>query len=243
MSGHSIDLLVADDHAMFRAAVGALLASQHDLRVVGEAGDGASAIRLARELRPDLLLLDLVMPAPSGLDVLRELHAGPDACPTMMLTAYIDDVEMAEALRLGARGIMMKSCSEQLLFQGIRAIHAGQTWLDPRLATSPGCQSHSRQPSRATLRPRRFGLTRRELQVVGAVVAGYGNREIAAELSMHRNTVKHHLTNIFDKLGVSSRLELALFACHHRLVDVGTSRSQKEAARVAGARRRIIAVA
>ena len=214
-----VRILIADHHAMFRAALRALIESEPNFRVVGEAADGADAVKLAPELHPDVLLLDLAMPRLSGLEVLRALQLPTGSCRTMVLAASIKEAERLEALRIGACGIMLKASPGSLLFQGIRAVVAGEYWVDSRRMADPGQFLRSPRTGRSSKRPRSFGLTRRELQVVSAVVAGYSNREIAQHLSITRDTTKHHVSNIFDKLGVSNRLELALFACHHRLVD------------------------
>ena len=216
-SDPSVRILIADDHVMFREALRALIESEPDFHVAGEAADGADAVRLARELHPDLLLLDLAMPRLSGLEVLRELQA-PTCCRTILLTASIEEAELVEALRTGACGIMLKASPGNMLFQGIRAVVAGDYWVDSRRLADPGQFLRSPKATRPGKRSRNFGLTRRELQIVSAVVAGYSNREIAQRLSITQDTTKHHLSNIFDKLGVSNRLELAIFACNHRLV-------------------------
>ena len=218
-SNSSVRILIADDHAIFRAALRTLIESEPNCCVVGEAADGADAVKLARELHPDVLLLDLAMPRLSGLEVLRALQVPDGSYRTMVLTASIEEEELEEALRTGAGGIMLKASSGSLLFQGIRAVVAGDYWVDSRRIADLGQFLRSPRTTRSSKRVQRFGLTRRELQVISAVVAGYSNRDIAQRLSISQNTTKRHLSNIFDKLGVYHRLELALFACHHRLVD------------------------
>jgi two-component system nitrate/nitrite response regulator NarL len=211
-------VMIADDHRLFREALRHLLETDPSLDVVGEAGDGREAVRLARELRPDVLLLDLVMPVASGLEALRELSTMPLATRTLLLTAGVGDSDVVDALQLGARGVVMKSDTCEMLFKSIRTVMAGQYWVGHECMGNvidkmrDRTSAHGPEPAQPT-----FGLTPRELEVVSTVVGGYPNADIAQKFSISVKTVKHHLTNIFDKVGVSNRLELALFAVHHRL--------------------------
>jgi two-component system nitrate/nitrite response regulator NarL len=217
----AIAIVIADDHALFRAGLRGLLESESDLRVVGEAANGHEAVDVVQALHPDVLLLDLCIARHSGLNVLRALARPALPLPrTIVLTAAIDDEQAIEALQLGAQGILLKDSAPQLLFKSVRAVANGQCWLGrERVAhlvrhlqtTKAAVHEDTRRPA--------FGLTTRERQVVSAIVDGSTNRDIAQRYSVSADTVKHHLTNIFDKCGVSNRLELALFAVHHRLVD------------------------
>jgi two-component system nitrate/nitrite response regulator NarL len=211
-------VLIADDHPIFRAALRKLLETDPDLRVVGEAGDGRDAVRMVRELRPDVLLLDLVMPVKGGLDTLQELSTLDVPTRTLLLAADVGDSDLAEALQFGARGIVMKQGATELLFQSIRAVMAGQYWVGRECMADLIDQMRRRAaaPPPEPVRPT-FGLTPRELQIIATVAAGYTNNEMAEKLSISVKTVKHHLTNIFDKVGVQNRLELALFAVRHHL--------------------------
>jgi len=215
-----IRVLIADDHPIFRQGLRTILEAEDGFVVVAEAADGNEAVRLARDFQPDVLLLDLAMPGVSGMEALAELAAAPTPVRTIMLTAAIEKAEIVKALQLGAAGVVLKSSSTDLLFKSIRSVMAGQHWIG-RDAVSDLVQALRAQIGTTPEKParERFGLTRREIEITSSVVAGLSNREIAVKLSLSEDTVKHHLTNIFNKMGASNRLELALFAVHHRLFD------------------------
>jgi DNA-binding NarL/FixJ family response regulator len=220
-SPDGIRVLIADDHPIFRKGLRNVLAAEPGFAVVGEAENGEEAVRMSRELLPDVLLLDLAMPGVSGMEALAELaSSAPGQVRTIMLTAAIEKAEIVKALQLGAAGVVLKSATTELLVKSIRSVMAGQHWIG-RDAVSDLVQALRAQMAASTEKParERFRLTRREVEITSAVVAGLSNREIAAKLSLSEDTVKHHLTNIFDKMGASNRLELALFAVHHRLLD------------------------
>jgi len=214
-----IRIVVADDHRIFRDGLCKLLAMEPDFRVEGETGDGDRAIQLAQELHPDILLLDLAM-RPDGLEVLRSLsHQPAVGTRAILLTAAIENPQIVEALRLGARGVVLKEAATAVLFKCIRSVVAGEYWIgNEAVADLVKLVREITAPAPKRNCPKN-GLTPRELQVISTIVAGYSNKEIASKFSISEDTVKHHLTNIFDKLGVSSRLELATYAITQRLVD------------------------
>jgi len=217
--GGKVRIVIADDHPIFRDGLRRLLESEHGYEVVGEAQDGAEAVAMVRDREPDVLLLDLAMPRVTGLAALKELDTGPHPVRTILLTAQIERAETVTALQLGARGIVLKEAATQTLLQCIRRVMEGHYWVD-RDGVSDVVQAMREMMAGggAEKRPA-SGLTKRELDIVGAIVEGLTNKEIAAKFSISEDTVKHHLTNIFDKTGVSTRLELALYAVHHKLVD------------------------
>ncbi len=221
MSSQAIRIVIADDHALFRAGLRMLLETEADLRVLAEAADGVEALDAVRTHHPDVLLLDLVMPRQPGLDVLRSLADAGSSVRTIMLTAEIDNAQMIEALQLGAQGVVLKDSAPHLLFKGIRAVVSGEYWVGRERVTNlvQYLRSMNKPTATETPQPQKFGLTKRELQIIAAIVGGYTNKDIAQQYSLSQDTVKHHLTNIFDKCGLSNRLELALFAVNHRLVD------------------------
>lgn len=216
----AIRIVIADDHPIFRDGLRRLLEAEPGFHVLGEASDGMEAVRLVRDLKPDILLLDLAMPRVPGMQALRQLSEGAIPVRTILLTAAVDKQQVLEALQLGARGVVMKDAATELLLKCIQVVMAGQYWLG-RESVSDLVQMlrDGSSPVPGTTSVKKFGLTRRELEIISTIVAGYTNKEIARKFSLSEDTVKHHLTNIFDKLGVSSRLELALFAINHRLVD------------------------
>ena len=210
-------IVAADDHPIFREGLIRLLETRPDLRVVGAASDGDEALKLVAQLEPDLLLLDLAMPRMTGLMALQELQNRSTRSRIILLTAEIDRTEIVMALQFGAHGVVLKDSASELLFDSIRTVMAGQYWVGRKRV--PDLVTTLRDLSASSPQPVRqyFGLTPRELEIVSVILGGYSNGYIATKLSISEKTVKHHLTNIFDKLGVSNRLELALFALHHNL--------------------------
>jgi two-component system nitrate/nitrite response regulator NarL len=211
-----IKILIADDHVIFRDGLRKLLDSDDELTVVGEACSGAECIEMLGSLKPDILLLDLRMPDKSGLAVLEEVNF--DTVPTrvIVLTAAEDDREVIRAMRLGARGVVLKQSATEVLLRSIHRVHAGEIWLDNRM-TAEVMKAFS--IPEAAARGGKPLISDREKQIVQLVVQGFRNKEIGVKLFITEQTVKNHLHNICDKLGVSDRLELALYAVHHRWVD------------------------
>jgi DNA-binding NarL/FixJ family response regulator len=206
-----VTVVIADDHPIFRDGLRRLLESDPSFRVVGEAADGNAALAVAEAERPDVLLLDLSMPRLGGLDVLEAIKA--TAARVIILTAAISDANILRAIQLGASGIVLKEAASRQLLTDIHRVVNGDFVIGPEVL------SELTRTARAGTAPpsRPFNLTTRERQLVAAVVGGRSNRDIADQMGISIQTVKHHLTSIFDKTGVSSRLELALFALRHGL--------------------------
>ena len=212
-----VRLVIADDHTIFRDGLRRLLESEPEFEVIGEAGDGAEAIALVRQIMPDILLLDLAMPRVPGLETLRELADSGSRVRVILLTAAIEKRQIVEALQMGARGIVMKDAATQLLLKSIRTVMDGQFWVGREAVGDMVQYLRDRAAADAPPPGKTYGLTRRELEILGTIVSGLSNKEIAHKFSLSEDTVKHHLTNIFDKVGVSSRLELALFAINNKI--------------------------
>ena len=211
-------IVIADDHPIFRDGLKRLLESEREFKVVGEACDGIDAVTLVQQLKPDVLLLDLAMPRRAGLDALREMGNEPVSPRVILVTAAAEKHQIVEALQLGARGVVLKDSATQILLKSIRAVMSGEYWVG-RESVSNLVQYLRNLVDSSVNDPRKkkYGLTPRELEVISAVVAGFANKEIAQHFKISEDTVKHHLSNIFDKLGVSTRLELALFAVNQAL--------------------------
>ncbi|MBZ5596866.1 MAG: response regulator transcription factor [Acidobacteriia bacterium] len=211
-------VVVADDHPVVRIGVRNILNAQPDFEVVAEAGDGQEAIEQINRHKPRILLLDLAMPNLPGLETLRELTRQSLSIKTVLLTANISQKEVLEALQLGARGVVMKETVASDLVTCLRAVADGQYWLNGKPVLNL-LQVVNDLSAASTPAPKKtFGLTSRELQLVALIVQGCTNKDVAGECGITEETVKRHLKNIFDKTGVSSRLELAMFAVNHQLV-------------------------
>ena len=212
-----IRILVADDHAIFRDGLRKLLESTEEVQIVGEASNGLECTKMLAKFKPDILLLDLRMPEKDGLGVLEEVNF--DSLPTrvIVLTAAEDDRDVVRAMRLGARGVVLKQSASDLLLKSIKKVYDGEIWLDNRMTAE--VIDAFKKSAEAGQRREKPLLSDREKEIVQLVAQGFRNREIGEKLFISEQTVKNHLHNIFDKLGVSDRLELALYAIHHRLID------------------------
>jgi two-component system nitrate/nitrite response regulator NarL len=215
----SVRIVIADDHTIFRDGLRRLLEAEPELEVVGEAADGGEAVTQTRQQTPDILLLDLAMPRVPGMDALREISAMEEEVKTkiIVLTAAVERIQIVQALQMGARGVVMKEAATQLLMKAIRTVMSGQYWIGREAVGD--IVDFMRTNASGEKAPRNFGLTKREMEILAAIVAGLSNKEIARRFALSEDTVKHHLTNIFDKVGVASRLELALFAINNHLAE------------------------
>ncbi|HEX8713671.1 MAG TPA: response regulator transcription factor [Terracidiphilus sp.] len=217
-NGH-IQILIADEPAIYGDSLRALLEKEPDFTVVGVAPDGAAAVRMSQERQPDVLLLNVKMSGQNGLGILDELQALKIPVRPLLLATNLSGPELMRALLLGARGVVLKTSSAQALFDGIRGVMVGQYWIGAEIGASMlGVLRDNNRTTSSNSTKGAFGLTPREMEIVTTVVGGYSNAEIARKYEISEQTVKHHLSSIFNKVGVFNRLELALFAVNHRLV-------------------------
>jgi two-component system, NarL family, nitrate/nitrite response regulator NarL len=224
-SVEKIRVIIADDHPVVRIGVRNMLWDDSRIDVVGEATDGDEAISQVVQLEPDILLLDLEMPRMPGLEALRALMNDSLRVKILLITSTITSQQIIEALQIGARGIVLKNVLADHLRAAISTVHSGDYWIGgKRVVNLVGVLKNLIEKATAPP-PKTFGLTPRELDVVGCIVEGYSNRDIAKKFGLSEETVKRHLSNIFDKTGVSTRLELALFAISHHLVEPSKSNS------------------
>src|SRR4051794_24963172 len=221
-----IRIVVADDHPIFRDGLCRLLALEEDFEVVAQASDGRQVLEILQQLEPDILLLDLKMPGLDGLATLQRLQAVRNKTRVIVLTASDDKNEFVQAMKLGTSGIVLKQTATELLIKSIRKVHAGEIWLDSHTTAAVIRQFVAEdsppppppQPPAPAQRDReRSPLSQREREIVALVAQGFKNKEMAEKMFISEQTVKNHLHNIFDKLGVSDRLELALYAIHNNL--------------------------
>ena len=218
MSG-IIAIVTADHQPIYRDGMKRLLEAEPDFRVVGEAGDAATTIDHVRRHQPAVLVLDLEMPGGAALDVLKRLASMTADVRTVVLTSSHDEDRLVTALQLGVRGVFLKGSPSALLIKGIRKVTENQYWIGrDDVGHVVDAMRRLTDQVAAAERPAPFQLTRREMDVVAAIADGESNKGIAERLSIKEDTVKHHVSNVFDKLGVFSRLELAVFAINHHLV-------------------------
>lgn len=217
---HSIRVLISDDHPLVREGLRRLLSLENDLEIVGEAADGESTVALVEKLDPDIVLLDLRMPGVDGFGALQRIQKLSKRPKVIVLTASEDKNEFVQVMKMGCSGIVLKQTVSELIVKSIRRVHAGEIWLDSNTTAAVMRQfaAPSDSAARTTMRSRdRSPLSQREREIVALVAQGYKNKEMAEKMFISEQTVKNHLHNIFDKLGVSDRLELALYAIHKGL--------------------------
>ncbi|HEY0308246.1 MAG TPA: response regulator transcription factor [Acidobacteriaceae bacterium] len=216
-----IRIVVADDHPVVRFGVKNMLMSDAGYEVIGEAEDGDDAITQTLELEPDILLLDLQMPRLPGLEAMRAIMSRSPRVKIILLTSAVTTQQVIEALQIGARGIVLKDSVAGDLATAIRAVFTGDYWIGGQRVVNLVKALHELMQQAAEMPERKtYGLTPRELEVVGCIVEGCSNKDVAKQFGISEETVKRHLSNIFDKTGVSTRLELALFSISHKLVAI-----------------------
>lgn len=218
-----IRLLIAEDQPVVRAGLRAILESASEIEIVGEATDGQEAVQRALELSPDVIISELRLPKSDGLALLRTLQARALPTKFLLFTSSDNKDDFIEAMKLGCSGILLKDAAPALIVKSIQKVHAGEIWLDSNTTAAVIRQFASPSDAPAahaatSAKPReRAQLSQREREIIVLIAQGYKNKEIAEKMFITEQTVKNHLHNVFDKLGVSDRLELALYAIHNSL--------------------------
>jgi DNA-binding NarL/FixJ family response regulator len=217
----SIRVLVADDHALYRRGLEMVLGTEEGIDIVGEASDGAEAIRRAEELLPDVVLMDIRMPRRSGIEACTAIKDVVPSTKIVILTISDEESDLYEAVRAGANGYLLKDVPGEEIADGIRAVANGQSLISPSMASkliSEFATMIKKSEERAQLPAPR--LTDRELEVLRLVARGLGNREIAKELFISENTVKNHVRNILEKLQLHSRMEAVMYAVREKILEI-----------------------
>lgn len=204
----TIRILIADDHAIVRQGLRALISTEPGMQLVGEAADGIEAVAQALRLQPDVLLLDLLMPQQDGIAAITEITREQPDARILVLTSYAEDEKLFPAIRAGALGYLLKDSSPDELLQAIREVARGESWLHPAIARK--VLREVRRP--AEVPPNGELLTEREVEILGLVARGLANREIADLLHVSERTVRTHVSNILSKLHLANRTQVALYA-------------------------------
>ncbi|MCW5892560.1 MAG: response regulator transcription factor [bacterium] len=211
-------IVIVDDHTLFREGLKTILATEEDLEVVADVESAEDIVELVWQSRPDLLLLDIRMPQGSGLDAIPAVLKISPNTQVLVLTASDEKEEHVRAFRLGAKGVILKDSARQTLIQAIRTVCHGEVWMDPRMSGALAEElSHLGGDSEPIGTRHENGLTERELEIVKLVASGFKNKEVGNTLAISERTVKTHLTNIFQKLGVRDRVGLVMYALKHNL--------------------------
>jgi len=204
-----ITVLLVDDHALVRRGFRRMLEDDETLSVVGEASDGAEGVKLATQLRPDVIVMDCQMPVMNGLEATRKIVNANTGAAILMLSMHSEDTLVKQALEAGARGYVLKEALDLDLAGAIKSVAAGQTVLDPKVLKPQALKGE-----------RESGLTQRELEILQHIVAGKSNKEIASELELSANTVAVHRANIMERLGIHKTAELVVYAIRNGLVSL-----------------------
>lgn len=215
----SIRILLVDDHTLFRSGLKALLSRQADFKIVGEASDGLEGVKLAEQLKPDLVLLDLDMPVMNGTEALAQMLAANRELPVVMLTVSEDAEDLKEAFVLGARGYLVKNIDAEYLVNSVRQVVAGESVMSPEMTSKFVNGIRAKHLSlMPEVRPETVkSLTERERQILGCLAQGASNREMANLLNMSESTVKAHLQRIMRRFDFSSRVQAAVFAAERHM--------------------------
>ena len=209
-----IRVLIADDHPIVRQGMGIVIGAEVDLQLIGQASNGEEAVRLAQELDPDVIVIDLQMPVKDGLAAIEEIKYDGSPAQILVVTSFPDDDKVFSAIKAGASGYMLKDSTPEQLLEAIRTVHKGESALPPSIARK--LMQEVRRTS--TLPTTTDPLTPREIEVLKHLAQGATNREIAVDLSVSVRTVTTHVRNILDKLHLANRTQAALYAVEHGIV-------------------------
>ena len=217
----AIRVVLVDDHALFRRGLELVLAEAPDLEVVGQAGDGDEAVRMVRDLAPDVVLMDVRMPRMSGIEAARAIRDTVPGAKIIMLTVSDDEKDLFASIRAGASGYLLKEVSIDEVAGAVRAVTRGHSLISPSMASKLLVEFNALS-ERADDRQRVGSpkLTNRELEVLTLVAAGCSNRDVATRLYISENTVKNHIRNMLEKLGLHSRMEAVIYALREQLIEV-----------------------
>lgn len=211
----TIKIILIDDHTLFRSGIKALLSRQSDFEVIGEAADGLSGVKMAEQLKPDVVLLDLDMPVMNGREALAQILGVNPNQTVIMLTVSEDSDDLTECMRIGARGYLLKNINADFLLESIRKAADGDNVFSPEMTAKLVRSLISPQPVQGT--QTLSSLTPREMEILGYLAAGHSNKIIARHLNLAESTVKVHVQNLLRKLNLSSRVQAAVYAIHHNV--------------------------
>lgn len=225
MSNLPIRLLIADGHPIVLEGLRSVLRNSPGVQIIGEAADGMEALEQSLQLAPDIVLMELKLPKLDGLTVLRNLQTRGSRAKVIIFTGSENREELVEAMKLGCSGVLLKNAPNMLIEKSLRKVNDGEIWLDSnttaavirQFATPSHDQPFANGNSSEKVTRERAQLSQREREIIVLIAQGYKNKEIAEKMFITEQTVKNHLHNIFDKVGVSDRLELALYAIHNSL--------------------------
>ena len=222
--GDAIRVLIADDHALFRRGLEMVLQGEPGLELVGQASDGQEAVKLATEVVPDVVLMDIRMPKMTGIEAARRMKELAPSARIVILTISDEDDDLFEAIRAGASGYLLKDIPLDELAGSVRSVHGGQSLINPSMAgklltefATLARRDAEEEPAKHAPAPK---LTERELEVLRLVARGMNNRDIANELFISENTVKNHVRNILEKLQSHSRMEAVMIAAREKLIEI-----------------------
>lgn len=214
-----INVLLVDDHSMIREGIKQLLELDGDIKVVGEAGNGETCLRMISSLQPDVVLLDINMPEMNGLEVLEKLREKGSKQKVLILTIHNEVEYLMKAIEIGVSGYLLKDSESSILKKAIYAVNSGESYIDAKMTPLLKEQNYLKEVQREA-RAKEKLLSTREIEVLCALAEGLYNKEIASKLQISEKTVKNHVSNIFKKIGVSDRTQAAVYAIRHKFVDI-----------------------